>query len=117
MSKKTCVYCGAVLKGRSDKQSCDDQCRSAKNRTDNKSTEAGRRVARALRRNRDILLKVNPSGSKRVLIADLIEQGYQPEFFTFLRSGESGVYFGVYETVIVPVDSQYWQLTRINTLV
>jgi hypothetical protein len=80
---KTCLECGIRISGRSDKKFCADSCRIAyNNRLTGTDTNLVRNINNALRRNRKILLELNPKGTVKVGIDELQELGFDFRYFT-----------------------------------
>ena len=67
MEVRPCKECGQKLSGRRDQKFCSDYCRNTfNNRLNEDSTNYMRRINNILRRNRRILLAMNPSGKRTV---------------------------------------------------
>jgi predicted nucleic acid-binding Zn ribbon protein len=65
--EKTCLECGTKIIGRADKKFCSDQCRVAYNNKLNRDETAYvNNVMNLLRKNRRILLELNPTGKAKV---------------------------------------------------
>lgn len=97
---KICLACQKPLTGRADKKFCDPYCKSAwhyqKMQEDNASFYA--RVDKQLKANRKLLKSYNKAGKATVRAATLIEQGFDPNFFTHYWKNKNGdVYLFVYE--------------------
>ncbi|MEP6260086.1 MAG: hypothetical protein ABJ092_00805 [Gillisia sp.] len=100
MEERKCPVCEKPLKGRSDKKFCDPSCKSAFHYQ--ALQEQGRsfysRVDRQLKTNRRILKKFNKAGKATVRSEVLIEQGFDPKFFThYWKNAKGEVYLFVYE--------------------
>ena len=79
-----CLECGDKLIGRADKKFCSDQCRNAyNNRNNSDANNLVRNINNTLRKNRRILVELNPKdktktsrdkllskGSKKIIISD-----------------------------------------------
>ena len=82
-TKKQCLECGDPLTGREDKRFCSDQCRSAHhNKFNSDETNYIRNVNNTLRKNRRILLGLNPDGKTRVHRDKLLIKGFKFNYFT-----------------------------------
>ncbi len=97
---RTCESCGKHLEGRSDKKFCDAYCKSSYHYK--KSLEEAPRfynkVDNQLKINRRILKSYNKAGKATVRSKMLLEQGFNPNFFThYWKNHKSDVYFFVYE--------------------
>ena len=97
--KKTCPACGAGVKGRTDKVYCSKKCKS--------SAEYERRTAseqqyfvidKQLKINRKLLKKYNKAGKATVRCEVLIDEGFNPKYFTHYWKNQKGdVYLFCYE--------------------
>ncbi|MBL7942204.1 MAG: hypothetical protein JNM00_05535 [Flavobacteriales bacterium] len=89
---RKCRECGEVLKGRSDKKFCDDQCRSAyNNRINSATTSEIRNITNALRRNRRILHELCADrGLNRIPKSTLLESGFDFSFHTHIHPHVKG---------------------------
>lgn len=78
-----CLNCGEKMSGRSDKKFCSDGCRNEHNnlryRTEN---EAMITINKILRKNRNILKRLNPEG--KIVISEelLLKSGFDLDYFT-----------------------------------
>ncbi|MFO8147439.1 MAG: hypothetical protein ACQEWG_08560 [Bacteroidota bacterium] len=98
--QKNCLACDKELVGRRDKKFCDPYCKSAfhykKVQEDNLSFYA--KVDRHLKVNRKVLKFYNKAGKATVRSEVLIEQGFDPNFFThYWKNKNADVYLFVYE--------------------
>lgn len=86
--ERYCLHCNTVLHGRADKKFCDDSCRSTYYF---ESGRTGKDIVRTtnaiLKKNRQILKDLTPTGKAKLAIHKLTEQGFNFDFFT-----------GIYET-------------------
>ena len=95
-----CLKCGKKLKGRSDKKFCDEYCKSAYHyqRGLEGDLKFYNDVLRVLRHNRKILKLYNRAGKATVRSKLLLEQGFNPKFFTHYWKNQKGdVYLFVFE--------------------
>ncbi len=91
MSVRRCLDCGEVLKGRSDKKFCSDQCRNNYNNTVNReANNLLRNVHSVLRRNRKILGDLYESGKVKVHRDALLVSEFNPGFFTHIVENKDG---------------------------
>lgn len=99
VDNKTCPICGTSVKGRSDKKFCSVKCRSINQYEKRQKTEAFYlQVDRQLKINRKLLKKYNRSGYTTIRKKVLIEEGFNPKFFTHYWKNQKGdVYLFVYE--------------------
>lgn len=78
-----CPICGQTVRGRADKKFCSDYCRNSfHNKLNSDTINYMRNVNNLLRRNRRILMKLNPKGKSTVSKFKLINNGFNFEFFT-----------------------------------
>ena len=83
MKKRTCKECEEELRGRKDQKFCSDYCRNTfNNRLNEDSTKYIRRINNILRKNRRILLKLNPGGKVTVDGITLAEEGFNFHYYT-----------------------------------
>ena len=99
MPTKKCPICSSVVKGRTDKIFCSTKCKSIDQYEKRQETEAFYfKVEKQLRNNRKILKKYNKSGFTTLRKSRLIEDGFNPDFFTHYWKNQKGeVYLFVYE--------------------
>lgn len=91
MPVRRCLDCGEVLKGRSDKKFCSDQCRNNYNNTINRDTNnLVRNVHSILRKNRKILADLFENGKKKVHRDALIVSEFNVNFFTHIVESDGG---------------------------
>jgi len=95
-----CKNCNKSLEGRSDKKYCDNYCKSAyqyKNEKENQSNFY-LKVDKQLKQNRQILKSYNKAGKATIRAEDLLNTGFNPNFFTHYWKNQKGdVYLFVYE--------------------
>lgn len=96
---KTCPVCKAIVKGRTDKIYCSAKCKSIDQYEKRQQDEKFfLRVDRQLRINRKILKRYNKSGFTTIRIDKLVNEGFNPDFFTHYWKNQKGdVYLFVYE--------------------
>jgi len=83
MPVRKCLDCGEVLKGRSDKKFCSDQCRNNYNNTINReANNLVRNVHSVLRKNRKILCELYESGKTKIHKDALLVSEFNMNFFT-----------------------------------
>ena len=112
IEEKTCSECGTVIKGRVDKKFCSDQCRSAhNNKINSDETSYVRNINNILRRNRRILLDLNPDGKNRVSRDKLKAKGFDFQHFTSTYITKDGAqYFYCYEQGYLPIEKDFFLL-------
>ena len=97
---KICLYCEKLIVGRSDKKFCDSYCKSSYHYK--KSLEEVPRfynlVDKQLKKNRRILKSYNKAGKATVRGQILLDQGFNPNFFThYWKNNKGDVYLFVFE--------------------
>lgn len=114
MNEKSCLACGATIKGRADKKFCDDQCRNAYNNTQNSdANNYVRNINNTLRKNRRILEQLNTdeSGKTKVSKAKLLQAGFSFEYFTNVLHTKAGrTYYFCYEHGYLPIENDWYML-------
>ncbi|HXI01386.1 MAG TPA: hypothetical protein VNI52_14045 [Sphingobacteriaceae bacterium] len=97
--EKVCLDCGTVIKGRSDKKFCDDQCRSNyNNRIKSDSETVVKQINAVLKKNRQLLQKHNPEGKARIKNATLQKDGFNFNYHTHTYETQKGsIYYFCYE--------------------
>jgi hypothetical protein len=97
---KECLHCKKQLIGRTDKKFCDPQCKSGYQYQQAKEQPERfyNKVDNQLKFNRKILKEFNKGGKVTLRSEMLIEQGFNPDFFThFWKNNKGDVYLFVYE--------------------
>jgi len=99
MATNKCIVCKTKLFGRQDKKYCSDQCRSIRNnKLNSDANNFMRNVNNILRRNRRILIALNPEGKAKASRDTLLEKGFNFNYFTNEYVTKSGnVYHFCYE--------------------
>ena len=107
-----CLDCGEVLRGRSDKKFCSDQCRNSYNNKMNRDeTNYMKNVHNILRRNRRIIAELNPESRTKVHKDDLIAKGYNFTFHTNTYTTKTGqTYYFCYEHGYLSLNDDYFEL-------
>ena len=110
--ERFCLDCGKVLRGRSDKKFCDDDCRNSYNNRHNRDEIAIiRNIHNVLRRNRRILAELNSSQQTKVHRDQLITRGYNFDFHTQTTISQAGkISFYCYEQGLTKIDEEYFQI-------
>ena len=91
MEQRECKECGQKLSGRRDQKFCADYCRNTyNNRLNTDSTKYIRRINNILRKNRRILLSLNPSGKATVDGIRLAEEGFNFHYYTNIYTTKKG---------------------------
>jgi hypothetical protein len=112
IEEKKCTECGTTIKGRVDKKFCSDQCRSAyNNRLNSDETSYVRNVNNILRKNRRVLMELNPEGKSRVSRDKLKAKGFDFQYFTSTYTTKDGAqYFYCYEQGYLPIEKDFFLL-------
>lgn len=98
--------------GRADKKYCSDQCRSSyHNRLNSDQTNFMRNINNILRKNRRILLELNPNGKARVHKNKLLEQGFNFSYLTNEYKTKAGkTYRFCYDQGYLELDNGFYTL-------
>jgi len=97
--ERLCLDCGTLIKGRSDKKFCNDSCRNNYNNhlkiEDNVILKA---VNRILKKNRTILMQLNPDGKAKITRKKLVAAGFNFDYHTYSYTAQNGnIYTFCYE--------------------
>ena len=108
LEEKKCLECGISFKGRIDKKFCSDQCRiSFNNKLNSDGNNYVRNVNNILRKNRRILLALNPDGKSRVPREKMRSKGFDFKYFTSTYTTKEGAqYFYCYEQGYLPIEKE-----------
>lgn len=96
----TCLNCGEILKGREGKIFCSPYCRSNYHYQKNKEKESTlfKNIDKQLKVNRRLLKNYNKAGKAVVRKDELINEGFNPKYFTHYWKNQKGdVYLFCYE--------------------
>ena len=97
---RKCLYCNQELVGRIDKKYCDPHCKSAhqyKKAREEPETFYNK-VDDQLQLNRKLLKKYNKGGKAIIRSHILLNEGFNPNFFThYWKNSKGDVYLFVYE--------------------
>ncbi|MCO5235003.1 MAG: DUF2116 family Zn-ribbon domain-containing protein [Chitinophagaceae bacterium] len=114
--QRYCLYCGKPVKGRIDKKFCDDWCRNAfNNKRYSQSSGFVRNINAILRRNRQILEELIPSGKEtaRASRKKLAEKGFNFQYITHTHITQKGLtYFFCYEYGYLSLEHDYCLLVN-----
>ena len=95
-----CLECHKPLTGRSDQKFCNPYCRSSYHYQKNKEGENSLYLSidKQLKRNRILLKKYNQAGKATLRKQKLLDEGFDPNYFTHYWKNTSGqVYLFCYE--------------------
>lgn len=98
--ERNCPVCGEAFEGRIDKIFCSPYCKSANQYKKSKEKEIGlfRKIDNQLKSNRRILAKYNKAGMSIVRKAILLDEGFNPNYFTnYWKNDKGEVYLFCYE--------------------
>lgn len=111
-SERLCLECGAPFRGRVDKKFCSDTCRVAfNNRLNSDDTSYVRNINNILRKNRRILISMNPTGKNKVSYGKLKDRGFDFNHFTSTyKTREGSQYFYCYEHGYLPIEQDWYLL-------
>lgn len=114
MNKQICLECGAPFKGRIDKKYCSDYCRNTYNNKVNRdSRNLIRNTNNRLRKNYNILTKLNTFGKTKVSRSKLISHNFDFNFFTQIYITKAHkTYFYVYDQGYLELDNEIYLLIK-----
>ncbi len=112
MEKPICPECNEAFVGRIDKKFCSDQCRNTyNNRQNSNQNNFVRNTNNALRKNRRILMELNPNDKAKVHKSKLIEKGFDFKLFTSIYQTQKGTtYYFCYEYGYLPLENDFYFL-------
>jgi predicted nucleic acid-binding Zn ribbon protein len=110
--EKRCLECDAPFRGRIDKKFCSDLCRVAfNNRLNRDGFSYVRNINNILRKNRRILMALNPTGKNKVSCEKLKAKGLNFNYFTSTYKTKDGAqYCYCYEQGYLPIENNYYLL-------
>jgi hypothetical protein len=110
--EKRCGECGTLIIGRIDKRFCSDHCRNTfNNRLNSDVTSYIRNTNHTLRKNRRILMELNPEGKTKISRHILLAKGFDFNFLTSTYTSKEGArHFYCYEQGYVPMEKDYFLL-------
>lgn len=111
---KQCLDCGELVRGRSDKKFCNDQCRTNyNNKIKTDLPPLIKRINHILKQNRSILEKLNPDGKAKILKAKLVQKGFNFTYHTHTFENQKGqVYFFCYEYGYLSLEQDWFLLVK-----
>jgi len=114
--KRTCLNCGEPIRGRVDKKFCDDSCRNSYNNQQTAlTTNLIRNVNNTLKRNRNILEKIIPSGENlaKTTRDKLVRAGFNFKYFTHLYTNKKGnQYHYCYDYGLLELDGDWFLIVK-----
>jgi hypothetical protein len=110
--ERLCVECGTPFRGRIDKKFCSDPCRIAfNNRLNSDDISYVRNINNILRKNRRILISMNPTGKNKVSQEKLIAKGFDFNHFTSTyKTRDGALYYYCYEQGYLPIEKNHYLL-------
>ena len=98
---KTCLNCDAELVGRAGKKYCSDYCKSNYNYEKNKLKEDSlfKKIDNQLKLNRRLLKEFNRAGKATVRKEKIIEEGFDPNYFTHYWKNKKGDVYLFYSSI------------------
>lgn len=116
METRTCLECGAKIRGRIDKKFCNDQCRNSfHNRMKGEVSATVKQVNHILKHNREILQQLVPEikGKTTVHRSRLLHEGFDFTYHTHTYTTRKGHhYFFCYEYGYLPLDNEVIMLVK-----
>ena len=114
MGDRSCPECGETIVGRVDKRFCSDQCRAmANNKLNSDTTRQMRNINNILRRNRRILVELNPNDKTTVHKRILNEAGFNFNYYTNIYKTRTGkTYYFCYDQGYLPLDKEMFALVE-----
>ena len=98
MQNPNCLECGKPLSGRADKKFCNDHCRSQYHNIRYASKRSQQKPINAiLRKNHSVLSRVCAGGQCQIHRDELIERGFNIQFYTHTKSQEGEEYHYCYD--------------------
>ena len=107
-----CKECNRELFGRIDKKFCSDQCRTTYNNNRNRDINGYvRKVNTILKKNRKILLELNPNGKIKIHKDRLLDRGFNFDYFTNQYITKKGnIYYFCYDQGYIAFDNDMYAL-------
>lgn len=102
--------------GRADKRFCSDQCRNTfNNRNNADATNHVRNINHVLKKNRRILMELNPGGKAKTHRNKLNEMGFNFNYFTnILKTQKGAVYYFCYEYGYLVLENDFFFLVKMR---
>ncbi len=115
---KTCLACGAVLRGRVDKKFCNDYCRNNYNNQQKlKSNQNSlvRNINATLLKNRKVLESILPATEETAKASKdkLLRLGFHFKYLTHLYTTKTGkTYYYCYDYGYLPLDNDWFLIVK-----
>lgn len=110
--ERFCLDCLQPLKGRSDQKFCSQHCRNNHNNGNkNLAQNALKTINKILRKNREILKRLNPDGKTRISKQQFLATGIMLNYFTHVYKNKKGnIYYFCYEYGYMSLDNNEYLL-------
>lgn len=114
--EKNCLECGEIIRGRSDKKFCSDQCRTSYNNQLKQETNSlVKKVNYTLRKNRRILSDLNPNGKAKIHRKTLLDMGFNFNYHTNIYKTKTGnTYYFCFEQGYLHIEDGFLALVENN---
>lgn len=116
MELRTCLECGAKIRGRVDKKFCNDQCRNSyHNRTKGGVSTTVKRINRILKHNREIMHQLIPKATGKIMVNrdKLLQEGFDFTYHTHIYTTRKGNHYKFcYECGYLPLDNDVIMLVK-----
>lgn len=115
---KTCLACGAVLRGRVDKKFCNDYCRNNYNNQQKLKSNQNtlvRNINATLLKNRKVLESILPATEETAKASKdkLLRLGFHFKYFTHLYTTKTGkTYYYCYDYGYLPLDNDWLLIVK-----
>lgn len=112
--ERKCLECDRKISGRIDKKFCTDQCRNTYNNKEKSSdTSYMRSVNGILRKNRKILMKLNPEEMAKTTKEKLLNLGFNFNFYTnTYTTKDNRVYYYVYDYAFQETGEDWYLIVK-----
>ena len=112
METAICLHCSEPLVGRSDKKFCDDHCRNTYHYENNRElSNFTRKVNLRLRKNRNILARLNKHEKTKVHREQMLEEGFKFSYLTNTFTSRRGsTYFFCYDQGYMELGNDFFML-------
>lgn len=117
--ERVCLDCNEVIKGRTDKKFCDDQCRSNyNNKLKSETCGIVKTIDQILKKNRKIIEKLTPEGKSKVSLKKILDAGFNINYHTHLYHTKTGnTYTFCYEFGYLSLDNDMVLLVKRDEII